>query len=107
MSGGDEWGPWIEHDGMGCPKAFLLGKIVELALADPEENMAHYANIVLLFGDSYSDDFVKDVEGGGGSWVLPVTEQDRLYVYRYRVRKPKGLSVLEEILERLPDWVTA
>lgn len=98
MSAQDEqWGPWIEHDGKGCPclgawaqtyrlgsgrrwkdgthdlKKFIEGRIIEPANWD-----------WAMFG--------KPLPGG--------TVASK--VIRYRIRKPRGLTILEELLESIP-----
>lgn len=98
----EEYGPWIEHDGAGCPARALLGQVLELALADPEENMRHYATVEVRLGEAFVHDLVEGVSADGASWILPVTDPGRLYVYRYRIRKPRGLLILQEIAANPP-----
>lgn len=99
----DEFGPWIDHDGNGCPAQALLGHVLEVALADPEENMRHYATVVVRFGEAFAHALVEGVSADGASWILPVTEPGRLYVYRYRIRRPRGLRILQEIAANPPS----
>lgn len=94
------WGPWIDHDGSGCPP-LRLGQKIWVLLADPEFGMDHYGEVIFTFGEKYEDEHVHSVEAGGSSWVLPVTEPDTLYVYRYRMWTEPGLET--EITEELEN----
>ena len=82
--GGETWGPWISHDGTGCPLA--AGVIVEVVFQDG-------------FGLCFRQ--ISQVEGGSySSWNwehFPVLKK----ILRYREKKPRGLSILEENLREL------
>lgn len=92
----EEWGPWIGHDGKGCP---CVGE---------------YVHVVILS--------IQGVDPVSGGWSGPykeinpweavgVAEEDAAWrwesgwhpVDRYRIRKPKGMSVLEGILKDVED----
>lgn len=77
--GGDQWGPWVIHDGKGCP--VRAGTIVEVVCED-------------RFG--FAMRLVTQVAGGSySSWDW--THYPKLKrIIRYREKKPKGLSLLEE-----------
>jgi hypothetical protein len=95
MTDDTEWGPWIEHDGKGCP---VKGKWGELETARGEIIQTRF-----------------------GTWVgpedgIPVDCWDwtclnlRLFawddrVIRYRVRKPRALKQLRDMVENLPAQV--
>lgn len=86
----DEWGPWIEHGGRGCPLA--AGAPVYVACADgvQEDGTA--------CGHSYS----------GWHWeYVALMGRPGLRVLRYRIRKPRGMVVLESLLVDLPEQVDA
>lgn len=81
----EEWGPWIEHDGRGCP---CEGAFVESETADGEvlrhTAMGHFGGI----GNPVNCwDWKECYTRGVPHWRL----------LRYRIRKPRGLSILEEI----------
>ncbi len=59
--------------------------------------MEHYGEAVFTVGETYEDEYVRGVEAGGSSWILPVTEKDRLYVYRYRLWREPGLEQSTEM----------
>lgn len=96
MSG--EWGHWIEHDGKGCPVA--VGTVVEATF----ENLA----------GEVGDEVVTVGAKGGFSWdwsyfgkpPYPGAKYAERII-RYRLRKPRGLTVLEGLLENLPEKVDA
>lgn len=72
----DEWGPWIEHDDGGVPAGVYPTTIV-----------------MVDFGDA----IVGPIAAGDGDWHCPHDP-----VLRYRIRKPKGLTILEEIIADIP-----
>ena len=86
MKSYSEWGPWIEHDGMGCPVP--QGTIVETTFED-------------RFG--YRATIIARVTGGErSSWDWQFYPEFKR-ILRYRKKKPKGLEILEEMLESLDD----
>jgi len=82
-----EWGPWIEHDGRVCPCG---GEYV---------HAIHEFSYGLL-----KDDFGISGIHGGKSWDWS-NHPEYSKIIRYRIRKPKGLTILEGILENLPKEV--
>lgn len=91
----EEWGPWIEHDGSGCP---CVGEFTHVVYVDLVEE--------------------KGISKGGESWYwCDVSDtngwsHDGIYYYtpitHYRIRKPKGMAILNAILrevERTPELV--
>lgn len=85
---GDEWGPWIEHDGKGCPVA--RGTLVQVERRDGEVAVlrALTNGVPELGGDCLFD-----------RWVHLPKPKD---IIRYRVRKPRGVSILEGIVANPP-----
>jgi hypothetical protein len=98
-----EWGAWIEHDGSGCP---VVGQFVHVVLGDDWETP------ILGSGDC----------GWGPQWkpineaeAVGIAEDDPGWhwafgwfpVIRYRVRKPRALQDLIEMVERMPERVDA
>lgn len=91
------WGPWIEHDGTGCP---CVGAFAEAELYPPWIDTKTKQAIVV----------------GGPQWgwenaktVTRETQTKRFVVgavIRYRVRKPRaastetGMAILREIADR-------
>lgn len=96
----EEWGPWIEHDGKSRPAdglivereyacgAVLVGRIGKQWLRT-ELGLPFYR------GATY-----------GCSWLW-AEDGDCVPVVRYRIRKPRGLTILESILADLPEKVDA
>lgn len=79
----DEWGPWIEHDGKGCPCKGMW---------------------VLAKDDGLWDDGLwEGVAGleGGHSWDWS-NSHSFTRVIRYRIRKPSALLDLIAMVENLP-----
>lgn len=87
MSDEADWGPWVEHDGRGCP---VVGSFVEAVFI-----MNQHGD--LWVGSNWA--------AGGESWSwavhrLPVSQWQR--IVRYRVRRPKALRDLIALVETLP-----
>ena len=75
----EEWGPWIEHDGKGCP---CVGEWVEVEFDDHRPNAEGRATSATGNPES------------GWVWANAI----RVSVFtRYRIRKPKGLTMLERV----------
>ena len=86
----EEWGPWIEHDGKGCP---VLGQYGEYYWNDGDS----FEGVIGKGGISRLGNPVASYTGGG-SW-----EWKRGFrVVRYRVRRPKALQQLIQMVENLP-----
>lgn len=102
MTDESEWGPWIEHDGKGHP--LKNGQVYNAVFADLDEFTAvRGANVPLR--TKYG---VEIFDGGEGSYEPSWTWEYRYErVIRYRVRKPLGLTMLESLLENLPEEVDA
>lgn len=75
----EEWGPWQAHDGKGCP---CLGKFVHLV----DDEGAEWRGVAgALGGESWN--------WANRGWVYVVV--------RYRIKKPRGLTILEERLREV------
>ncbi|CUH75570.1 hypothetical protein [Tropicibacter naphthalenivorans] len=82
MSTADIWGPWITHDGKGCP--LRPGTIVEIVAED-------------RFGFTLQQ--IACVTGGAySSWNWRFYPRLKR-ILRYRVKKPNGLTILEDRLQ--------
>lgn len=89
----DEWGPWIEHDGKGCPcVGMFVHRIYERPGLDVKDGVVKSEKI----------GFVRNSGSGNWHWVRGYAP-----VIRYRIRKPRGLTILESILADLPEKVDA
>lgn len=78
----EEWGPWIEHDGKGCP---CVGFYIQ-ATSEWKEH---------LFG---TEGLVR-FEGAEWDWSnFPMARK----LIRYRIRKPRALRDLITLVETLP-----
>jgi hypothetical protein len=86
----DEWGPWIEHDGAGCP---CEGCYTQDWLADGRvvEGIVEIGHNALLPGEMSAW-----VWSSLDVWHFPGR------VIRYRIRKPRGLTILKSLIEKLP-----
>lgn len=82
----EQWGPWIEHDGNGCPCA---GEWIQA-----EDEDGHRA-------EGIAPDCCT---GGARHWYA--NNPPYVQVIRYRIRKPRGLTILQRIAEQ-PERVDA
>lgn len=84
----EEWGPWVEHDGRGCP---CKGMFVEAV-----DRWGHHDRFVawtVLRGRPYIDEHFN-------AWVWSGHPDD---IIRYRIRKPRAMKRLNEILREVED----
>lgn len=87
----DAWGPWIEHDGTGCPCA---GDYVIARVEDWPGEYRFCSGRASAMGEGWD----------WANW-LKVDPADGLMssrIVRYQVRKPRGLSILENLIANLP-----
>ena len=79
-----EWGPWIEHD--GGPRPVARGTFCHLVYNDGAE----------IFGPVGCAAIGIPVTPDGKPWGWPSL------IIRYRIRKPLGLTILENLIADLP-----
>ena len=79
-----EWGPWIEHDGKGCPVP--VGTMIEMEAASPS-GVRERAIVVVR-------------NAAQRLWVNP--NAHGFCIICYRIRKPRGLTILENLITDLP-----
>lgn len=84
----EEWGPWIEHDGMPAPH--LMGRRGEVEAADGRIEVGVFRNTDRR--DRKRSLFIWD--------TLRPDEYDQR-VLRYRIRKPRGLTILQDLMATL------
>lgn len=91
-----EWGDWQIHDGKGCP---CVGQFVE---SESREGVVlqHIAGgyfpsagvpVALLIDAWDWSDWRWNIFGDGNQ------------VIRYRIRRPRGLTILEELIAEIPS----
>jgi len=100
----EEWGPWIEHDGKGCPVVgFLVETIDAYGTVDRfiagTQGVTDSGKVVPFAWDASAPNV--------WNWPSLLPEDIGFAVIRYRVRKPLGLTILEGLIERLPEKVDA
>jgi hypothetical protein len=87
----EEWGPWIEHDGKGCP---CVGMLVESedVVGQVQQHIAK--GTVKEPGFEYVDSW---------NWQeCNAALRPDWKIIRYRIRKPKALRELIDMVENLP-----
>ena len=88
MTSEPEWGPWIEHDGKGCP---CVGQYVHA--------LGNYGTE--WFGIAGSQ--CVDPNSPPSAWVneyYPGYDDD--FIIRYRIRKHRAMKLLQSIAENPP-----
>lgn len=90
----DEWGPWIEHNGARIPDEFCVGDVVQVVSECNETGSLDLSPPRVV----QPEDFVRY------NWFWGESSHDTL---RYRIRKPRGLTILESLLADLPEEVSA
>jgi len=95
----EEWGPWIEHDGNGCP---CVGQYVRTRLADGLE-AEHIAGGFIY--NTFTGAILPRDTASTDLWVwkeclLHSKWSNR--VIAYRIKKPRGLIILENLIADLP-----
>lgn len=89
----DEWFPWVEHDGRGCP--LTDGTIVRIELAD---------------GRVFTGTIKRSSGRGVDCWQwheCKMVGKWEWRVVRYRLRKLRGMVILKNLLTDLPERVDA
>jgi hypothetical protein len=88
----EEWGPWIEHDGKGCP---CVGQVVHNVKVDGSQKVTVAGAECIANGVDPNGPHSVWLWVGGIAWGKNVI--------RYRIRKSRGLTILEGLLENLPE----
>ena len=86
-----EWSDWHQHNAQGCP-SWLIGEWIEV-----EGHNRAWGNI---------ERAQYQCTGKGDLWFRRHVDHGP-NIIRFRVRKPRGLVVLEKVLADLPEKVTA
>lgn len=76
------WGAWQRHDGKGCPCA---GAFVQVEMSDGDVDAAMW------------DEFCWEYSELGAFFEG--------YITRFRIRKPRGLTILENLIAEIPEEV--
>lgn len=89
----DEWSEWVEHDGSGCP---CIGEYVQLEYdVEVDATMWRGPSDAIIHGKRVE---VIVRRGPLNSWNWRI---GWARVIRYRIRKPKGLTILTNILREV------
>lgn len=102
MNSDHDFGPWIDHDGLGCPVP--AGTVVMGALVDPFLQRDHV--VVFTVGQPWRHGTLWS-DGSPQEWVWnnpPVwtPEEHEVQIIAYRVRRPLALQELVALIETLP-----
>jgi hypothetical protein len=107
MTVSEEWGPWIEHDGRGCPVpagTLVTLEYVEDAIfvtsAGPTGERGRFRIMRAegrpgswTYGNPHSKETWSPADSGSGRLATPII--------RYRIRKPRALIQLIDMVENL------
>ncbi len=102
MSHQEEWGPWVEHHGRGLDP-FLVGKMLRVKGLCYDGSNVVQDGIVRL--DRLSDPVYLAWDWRNFGKKAPGRDWVCAKIVCYRIRKPRGLNILQELVERLPEQV--
>jgi hypothetical protein len=102
----EEWGPWVEHDGKGCPCVGMFTQW-EIEFPRPVKRIIGVNKVIWHDKDRACLMGILTVPTMGFRWsnfgrINPKTGALVGRVVRYRTKKPKGLVILEQLLQELP-----
>lgn len=86
----EEWTEWLDHDGMGCP---CIGKLVQIEQGNGRIQEGIAGQQSMLRGVHPNDP--------KSMWVWN-WKPKAFWIIRYRIRKPRALLQLIEMVENLP-----
>lgn len=95
MSDREDWGPWVEHDLSGCP--VKDGEVVEVFCVT--HDLPDGASCVVRIGHDYPRQNWDRVDELARRALLVGKVRG---IVRYRVKKPRALQQLREMIETLP-----
>ena len=95
MSDREEWGPWVPHDGKGCP---CVGKLVQCEWERYPGSFRVDNDAALARGGKgwFWQFWLKPIVGDSGDIGLCAR------ITRYRIKRPRALQQLREMIETLP-----
>ncbi|TNE66823.1 MAG: hypothetical protein EP336_09405 [Rhodobacteraceae bacterium] len=85
----EEWGPWIEHDGLGLPTCVMIGVWMQCEVLGQR-------------GRRMKEGRVHEGTVNSPSWFEKTPYGRFEMVVRYRIRKPRALREMIEMVESLP-----
>lgn len=86
----EEWGPWIEHDGKGYPPD-VIGQVCQAVDVCRVRGVFFDGEEFVCYGQ----------HPDGGSWNWENFPEITM-ILRYRIRKPRALIQLIDMVENLP-----
>ena len=92
----EEWGPWIEHDGRVCPVP--VGTYV-MTFSNADGVRISKAGMTEIGAAGYRLHGMENV-AGKSKWIWLEDGPGYFGVIRYRIRKPRGLTILQRIAEQ-------
>ena len=100
MTDESEWGPWIEHDGKGCP---VRGQLVRCEVDDDIHRLSKESADARIIAPRIVEHIPRHgVRHASWHWTPGYVR-----VLRYRIRKPRAMKLIQSLLENLPERVDA
>ena len=96
----EEWGPWVEHDGKSCPKGQVVKAVFRYRNGKKELRGPFVA------GGQGGNSWFWGEPSKPATWSTSRNGLLAIPVVSYQIKKPKGLSLLEEILAEVKDTAT-
>lgn len=93
----EEWGSWIEHDGL--PRPSLLGVVMMVQSECGRVEVGPQNGCITPPPHMTS----------AWCWAIRILPKHKNYprITRYRIRKPRALEQLRDLVENLPEGVDA
>ena len=100
----EEWGPWIEHDGMGCPPE-VRGRIVHAFFEAPDEQPLEHEGLLVDAVIACCDSWNGAAYGWQGGWTgrWMGKEIPMRWVTRYRIKRLAAAQGIAALIESLPE----
>lgn len=94
----EEWGPWIEHDGKGCP---CVGKWVQSYKVSISECGCFSNGLRHITSEGIAGISPWNWDWSQSGKIAP-NGKVASKIIRYRIRRPKGMAILNAILADIP-----
>ena len=88
----EQRGAWFNHDGKGCPAK--VGEVIEI---EAHLGNVPWGNLVKI------ETIIKRADFSRPCWTRRNPSTGETQVVRYRIRKPRGLTILDDIIADLPQ----
>lgn len=93
-----EWGPWVEHD--GGPQPVENGVVSQIVMFDPVGEVRDEVTEMTVGQPWESENYISHGLKDDFEWPVPIPPSQGIII-RYRIRRPKALQQLVQMVESL------